>query len=147
MSGIEEELAAAARQRRDEVRSTVDVDSCSGSGSALVSAPASISQCVPAQPNTVYYVSYRYRSTTNRPGTASCYAAFLPRGNNCTISGSTGTLDATADYTDNSWVSGFAGGSTDSDTTHILYVCRLISDVGHYDQLTLSTVRPSAPGF
>jgi hypothetical protein len=59
----------------------------------------------------------------------------------------TSSSDADKDYTNSNWVSGFAGGTSDSNTTHLLFVCSMVFDDVYYDQLSLSKILPSAPGF
>ena len=128
--------------------SSVDVDSCSGSGSVLIPGQGSIYQCLPAKANQTYYIGYRFKgATTGWSGTAHCYVAFLPAGNTCSIGDATSSFDADTDYSNNDWVNGFAAGTADSTAKNLLFVCSMVFDNGYYDQLTLSTSLPSAPGF
>jgi len=128
--------------------SSVDVDSCSGSGSVLIPGQGSISQCLPASANQTYYIGYRFKTASSGgSGTAHCYLSFLPTGNTCSVGEATSSFDADTDYTNTNWVQGFAGGTSDSNTTHVLFVCSMVFDDGYYDQLYLSKSLPSSPGF
>jgi hypothetical protein len=129
---------------------SVDVDSCSGSGSALIPGQGSIMQCLPAKPNQTYYVGYKFKSKStnaNVTGTAHCYVAFLPAGNTCSFGERTSSFDADVDYTSNAWTSAFAGGTSDSTAKNLIFGCSMVFDDVYYDQLSLSTILPSAPGF
>lgn len=129
---------------------TADVDSCSGSGSiALLQLGANITQCVPAKANQTYYFGYRFKDSggASAAGTATADISFLPAGNTCGISESTGGSTAAQSYNNNNWIQGSGSATSGSNTTHILFHISSPASNGYYDQVYLSTSSPGLPAF
>ena len=127
-----------------------DVDACTGSGSVeLVMLGDTFSQCLPASPNTTYYLAYRFRASggSSSSGAANCYVSFLPADNTCSVNDGTAGFQSLQEFNNDNWISGSASGSSDSNTTHALVVCTALAALGYYDQLYLSATSPSVPAF
>jgi len=129
---------------------SVDVDSCSGSGSvSLQVLGAVVTRCIEVKANQTYYFGYRFKAAggPSSSGTAYCYIAFLPAGNTCSISESVGGADAAQNYNNDNWIQGSASATSDANTTHVLFTCSSPASSGYHDQFYLSTSSPGVPAF
>jgi len=130
--------------------SDVDVDSCSGSGSILLEALGAVfKQCVPVSPSTTYYFAMRFKASSGPTsvGTAVCYVEFLPQGSACEVAGSSGGINLSPSYNNDTWLQASGAGTSSSDTGLALVACSSPAGNGYYDQLYLSASSPSVPAF
>jgi hypothetical protein len=116
---------------------------------ALQALGANIIQCLPAKPSQTYYFGYRYKDSggATASGTATADISFLPAGNSCELSESTGGSVAAQSYNSNNWIQGSSSATSPSNTTHIIFHISSPASNGYYDQLYLSTSTPGLPAF
>lgn len=128
---------------------TEDVDSCNGSGSALIAGLAHrVEQCVPALPSTDYFFGFRFKASggADSVGTAICNIFFLTSGTPCD-GGYDGSGSASQAYNTNTWIQGSTMVTTQSNTATIRVNCVGAAAAGYYDQLYLSRTSPGVPAF
>lgn len=129
--------------------SNEDVDSCSGSGSVLLDGLSEmVVQCVPAQPNTAYYLGFRFKDSggASASGTVICNIFFLASGTPCD-GASIGNGEVSQTYNTNNWIQGAGTATSPPNTAMIRINCVAAAAIGYYDQFYLSTTSPGIPAF